>query len=128
MEARRYESVVVFNPRLSDSQIKEEVKKVEALLAAQKAKVSTVDTWGKKEAAFSFGKQKFGYYVVFNYETANHQVANELQSVLRINESVQKFQTHLIHTKVRKFKGNPKRLQNPRTDGDDFDFGGDSYE
>jgi ribosomal protein S6 len=128
MEARRYESVVVFNPRLSDSQIKEEVKKVEALLAAQNAKVSTVDTWGKKEAAFSFGKQKFGYYVVFNYETANHQAANELQSVLRINESVQKFQTHLIHTKARKFKGNPKRLQNPRTDGDDFDFGGDSYE
>ena len=128
MEARRYESVVVFNPRLSDSQIKEEVKKVEAVLAAQNAKVSTVDTWGKKEAAFSFGKQKFGYYVVFNFETANHQAANELQSVLRINESVQKFQTHLIHTKVRKFKGNPKRLQNPRTDGDDFDFGGDSYE
>ena len=128
MEARRYESVVVFNPRLSDSQIKDEVKKVEAVLAAKNAKVSTVDTWGKKEAAFSFGKQKFGYYVVFNYETANHQAANELQAVLRINESVQKFQTHLIDTKVRKFKGNPKRLQNPRSEGDDFDFGGDSYE
>ena len=128
MEARRYESVVVFNPRLSDSQVKDEVKKVEAVLAAQNAKVSTVDTWGKKEAAFSFGKQKFGYYVVFNYETANHQAANELQAVLRINESVQKFQTHLIDTKVRKFKGNPKRLQNPRSEGDDFDFGGDSYE
>jgi len=127
MEARRYESVVVFNPRLSDSQIKEEVKKVETLLAAQNAKVSTVDTWGKKEAAFSFGKQKFGYYVVFNYETANHQAANELQAVLRINESVQKFQTHLINSKVRKFKGNPKRLQNPRTEGDD-DFGMDSYD
>ena len=128
MEARRYESVVVFNPRLSDSQIKEEVKKVEALLAAQNAKVSSVDTWGKKEAAFSFSKQKFGYYVVFNYETANHQAANELQSVLRINESVQKFQTHLIQAKTRKFKGNPKRLQNPRSEGDDFDFGVDSYE
>jgi ribosomal protein S6 len=127
MEARRYESVVVFNPRLSDSQIKEEVKKVEALLAAQNAKISTVDTWGKKEAAFSFNKQKFGYYVVFNYETANHQAANELQSVLRINESVQKFQTHLINSKVRKFKGNPKRLQNPRTEGDD-DFGMDAYD
>jgi ribosomal protein S6 len=128
MEARRYESVVVFNPRLSDSQIKDEVKKVEALLAARDAKVSTVDTWGKKEAAFSFNKQKFGYYVVFNYETANHQAANELQAALRINESVQKFQTHLINSKVRKFKGNPKRLQNPRTDGDDFDFGVDSFD
>jgi small subunit ribosomal protein S6 len=127
MEARRYESVVVFNPRLSDSQIKDEVKKVEALLAAQNAKISTVDTWGKKEAAFSFNKQRFGYYVVFNYEAANHEAPNALQSVLRINESVQKFQTHLIKTATRKFKGNPKRLQNPRTEGDDFDYG-DSYD
>lgn len=128
MEARRYESVVVFNPRLTDSQIKDEVKKVETLLAANSAKISSVDTWGKKEAAFSFNKQKFGYYVVFNYESANHEAPNALQSVLRINESVQKFQTHLIHTKTRKFKGNPKRLQNPRSEGDDFDFGVDSFD
>ena len=33
MEVRRYESVVVFKPRLSDSQVKDEVKKVEAVLA-----------------------------------------------------------------------------------------------
>jgi small subunit ribosomal protein S6 len=128
MEVRRYESVVVFNPRLNDSQIKDEVKKVESVLAANKATITGVDTWGKKEAAFSFNKQRFGYYVVFNYEAANHEAPNALQSVLRINESVQKFQTHLIHSKVRKFKGNPKRLSNPRGDGDDFDFGGDSYE
>lgn len=128
MEVRRYESVVVFNPRLSDSQIKEEVKKVESVLVANQATMQGVDTWGKKEAAFSFNKQRFGYYVVFNYEAANHQAPNALQAVLRINESVQKFQTHLIHTATRKFKGNPKRLQNPRVDGDDFDYGVDSYE
>ena len=127
MEVRRYESVVVFKPRLSDSQVKDEVKKVEAVLAANQATLQGVDTWGKKEAAFSFNKQRFGYYVVFNYEAANHEVPNALQSVLRINESVQKFQTHLIKTAVRKFKGNPKRLQNPRSEGDDFDYG-DSYE
>ena len=127
MEVRRYESVVVFNPRLSDSQVKEEVKKVESVLVANQATMQGVDTWGKKEAAFSFNKQRFGYYVVFNYEAANHEVPNALQSVLRINESVQKFQTHLIKTATRKFKGNPKRLQNPRTEGDDFDYG-DSYE
>ena len=128
MEVRRYESVVVFNPRLSDSQIKDEVKKVEALLAANEAKISTVDTWGKKEAAFSFHKQRFGYYVVFNYEAANHQAPNALQATLRINESVQKFQTHLIHTKVRKFKGNPKRIDDPRTEGDDFEYGAGQYD
>jgi small subunit ribosomal protein S6 len=125
MEVRRYESVVVFNPRLSEAQIKEEIKKVESLIQSQKATVTGVDTWGKKEIAYEFQKQRFGYYVAFNYESANHEAPNELKSVLRITDSVHKFQTHRIWTKARKFKGNPRRLTQPRTDLDDYDFGGD---
>lgn len=127
MEVRRYESVVVFDPRLSDSQVKDEIKKVEGLLTSNQAKVTSVDTWGRKEAAFAFKKQRTGVYVAFNYEAANHEAPNALQSILRITESVHKFQTHLIRSKVRKFKGNPKLLQNPRA-GDDFEFGADSFE
>jgi len=125
MEVRRYESIVIFNSRLSDTQIKEEIKKVESLLQSNKATVTGVDTWGKKEMSFEFNKQRAGYYVVFNYETANHEAPSELQSILRITDSVHKFQTHLVRSKTRKFKGNPKRLTQPRSDADDFDFGGD---
>lgn len=125
MEVRRYESVVIFNSRLNDSQIKDEIKKVENLLKSNNANITGVDTWGKKEIAYAFNKQRTGYYVVFNYETANHEAANTLQSILRITDSVHKFQTHMINSKTRKFKGNPKRLTQPRTDSDDFDFGGD---
>jgi small subunit ribosomal protein S6 len=127
MEVRRYESVVVFDPRLSDSQIKDEIKKFEGILASNQAKVTSVDTWGRKEAAFAFNKQRTGVYVAFNYEASNHEAPNALQSILRITESVNKFQTHLIRSKVRKFKGNPKLLQNPRS-GDEFDFGAESFE
>ena len=125
MEVRRYESVVVFNPRLSDAQIKEEIKKVESLLQSQNAKLTGVETWGKKEIAYEFQKQRFGFFVAFNYESSNHEAPNELKSVLRITDSVHKFQTHRIATKTRKFKGNPRRLTQPRTDLDDYDFGGD---
>ncbi|MFN4895254.1 MAG: 30S ribosomal protein S6 [Pseudomonadota bacterium] len=125
MEVRRYESVVIFNPRLSDAQLKEEIKKIETLLKTNKADIKSVDTWGKKEAAYEFNKQRMGYYVAFNYESANHEAPNELQSILRITDAVHKFQTHLIKTKTRKFKGNPRRLTQPRTDIDDYDFGGD---
>jgi ribosomal protein S6 len=125
MEVRRYESVVIFNPRLSDAQLKEEIKKIENLLKANKAEITGVDTWGKKEAAFDFNKQRMGYSVAFNYESANHEAPNELQSILRITDAVHKFQTHLIKAKTRKFKGNPLRLTQPRTDIDDYDFGGD---
>jgi small subunit ribosomal protein S6 len=125
MEVRRYESVVIFNPRLTDAQIKEEIKKIESLIQSNKAELLGVDTWGKKEMAFEFDKQRSGYYVVFNYQSENHEVPNELQSILRITDSVSKFQTHLIPAKIRKFKGNPLRYTQPRTDIDDADFGGD---
>jgi small subunit ribosomal protein S6 len=125
MEVRRYESVVIFNPRLSDAQIKEEIKKVESILKNNSANITSVDTWGKKEAAYEFNKQRMGYYVVFNYESGNHEAPNELQSILRITDSVHKFQTHLIKSKQRKFKGNPLRLTQPRTDLEDYDIGGD---
>ena len=125
MEVRRYESVVVFNPRLSDAQLKEEIKKVESILQSNNAQITGVDTWGKKEMAFEFNKQRSGVFVAFNYESANHEAPNALQSVLRITDSVHKFQTHLINTQPRKFKGNPIRLTQPRTDIDDYDFGGD---
>jgi small subunit ribosomal protein S6 len=125
MEVRRYESVVVFNPRLSDAQLKEEIKKVESILQSNNAQVTGVDTWGKKDMAYEFNKQRSGVFVAFNYESANHEAPNALQSILRITDSVHKFQTHLINTKPRKFKGNPRRLTQPRTDIDDYDFGGD---
>jgi small subunit ribosomal protein S6 len=128
MDVRRYESVVVFSPRLTEAQVKDEIKKFEGVLTSNKATVSSIDQWGRKEAAYSFRKERQGHYVVFNYETDNHEAPAALQSLLRIADTVNKFQTHLIRTKARKFKGNPKRLQQPRGDGDDFDFGGDSFE
>jgi len=126
MDVRKYESIVVFSPKLNDSQLKDEIKRVEGILTSQKATMIGVDSWGKKEISFLVKKERFGHYVVFNYESANHQAPNELTTVLRISENVQLFQTHVINTKVRKFKGNPKRAASG--DSDDFDFGSDSYE
>ena len=128
MDVRKYESIVVFSPKLNDSQLKDEIKRVEGILTSQKATMIGVDSWGKKEISFLVKKERFGHYVVFNYESANHQAPNELTTVLRISENVQLFQTHVINSKVRKFKGNPKRAALKDGDSDDFDFGSDSYE
>lgn len=124
MEVRRYESVVIFNPRLSEVQLKEEIKKVEGLLEKSDVTLSGVDSAGKKELAFEFQKQRFGYFVTFNYETTNYEAANELHSALRIADSVHKFQTHVIKTTARKFKGNPRAAERSADDGENsLEFG-----
>lgn len=127
MEVRNYESVVIFKSNLNDSQLKDEMKRVETLLASNQATVSKVESLGRKELAYNLNKQRYGVYVVYSYQSANHEVPNTLQSILRITDSVAKFETHVVGGKTRKFKGNPKRLLQPRLESDDFDYG-DSFE
>ena len=117
---RKYETIVVLNSKLSESQLKEEVKKIEGVISTNGGQGIVVDTWGRKETTYSMNKDKYGYYVCFTYETANNQTPNGVTAILRISEPVLKFQSHLISTKKRKVKVNPKRPI-PSGDSDDFD-------
>lgn len=109
---RSYETIVVFNPMLGESQVKDEIKKIEGILSANKAKDVVVDNWGKKESAQNVNRKRFGFYAQFKYSSEDYNVVKEVNSLLRINEKVIKFQAHLTNTKKRKFKGNPNKSAN----------------
>ena len=108
---RKYESIVVFAPTLGEARLKEETTKIENLIQAQQGQNLKVDSWGKKEIAYPVEKHKFGHYRCFCFETDNHAIIDVLQGQLRISDSVIKFQTHRLNEKVRKFKGNPRRVR-----------------
>lgn len=106
---RKYESVVVFANSLGDAQIGQEVAKFGDFLKGQGAVNLAVDSWGKREIAYSpLGKKQIVDYRCFKYESDNHDIVDSLISQLRITEGIVKFQTHKINERVRKFKGNPR--------------------
>jgi ribosomal protein S6 len=123
---RNYETVVIFASRLSETQVKDEIKKVEGILSSQNCKTVKVDNWGRKETSYLMKKDRAGNFVVFNYETENHAAPSHLGSLLRISDVVNKFQTHKISTRKRKFQGNPKRIRTG-SDSEFFDDN-DSFE
>jgi small subunit ribosomal protein S6 len=124
--ARQYESVVIFDPRLNDAQIKDEVKRFEGVLTTNKAVKITTDLWGRKETAYPIKKLSTGVFVCFKYESLNHEVANALGALLKLADSVHKFQTHLIGQPSKKFKVNPKRqARRNEFDEDESGFGDD---
>lgn len=106
---RKYETIVVYNPALSEAAVKDEMKKFEKLLESNKAQSVKADVWGRKQIAYLVDKNSFGTFVCFNYESDEHGIANAVTAQLRISDPVIKFQTHRINEKTRKFKGNPKR-------------------
>ena len=116
---RKYESIAIFNPSLSETAIKDEIKKFEKLLEGNSAKNIQVENWGRKQIAYAVDKQSNGIFVCFKFDSENHEVVNQLNAVFRITDNVMKYQSHRINEKVRKFRGNPKR-KTPVQSDDDF--------
>lgn len=109
---RKYEAVVVFDPNLSEGDVKEESKKVQTLLETHKAHNVQSNFWGKKEIAYLVGKHRWGNFVAFNFQSESPETVSSVSNILRITDNVLKFQTHRINERARKFKGNPKKLAN----------------
>ncbi len=99
---RKYEFIVLFSPDLSDDQVQAEAKKVEETLSGHGAQDVIADFWGKREMAFSIKKHSHASYVVFYFESEVGSVIDETVALLRLNESILKFQSHRISEKVRK--------------------------
>ncbi|MGY8953218.1 MAG: 30S ribosomal protein S6, partial [Flavobacteriales bacterium] len=64
----RYETVFILTPVLSEDQVKETVKKVEATLKEQKAKVMHRENWGLKKLAYPIKKKSTGFYNLLEFE------------------------------------------------------------
>ncbi len=102
---RKYESIIIFDPKLSDARVKEACDKVTKFVEDNGGSDLVTDTWGKRELPYPMKKCSIGNYFVFYFESDNADLVNELQAQLRITEGVLKFQSHRIHDRVRKFRG-----------------------
>ena len=66
--ARRYEVVFIMTPVLSDSQIKDTVKKYKKLLKDGSASVIHEENWGLKKLAYPIQKKSTGFYYLIEFE------------------------------------------------------------
>jgi len=85
----KYESVIIINPNVAEETIKDLTQRFTTLINND-GKVEKVDELGKKKLAYEIGKNKEGYYVVFDFE-ANPSLIAELERNYRITDEVIKF-------------------------------------
>jgi small subunit ribosomal protein S6 len=119
---KKYESVVIFNPQIDESAVKADVEKLVKLIESKGGRNINADFWGKKEIAYPVKKFKYGNFVALNFESENSDLNGELTSMLRIYESVIKFQTHRLGERRRKYKGNLKFISSSSESGGDNDI------
>lgn len=84
---RTYESVIIFDSSLEDSQVEERIERYRSVLTGNGDKPFTVDRWGKRQLAYPIQKKEQGIYAVLRYE-ADPDALSEFERIARIDEMV----------------------------------------
>lgn len=69
-----YETVFILNPVLSDTQVKETVKKFEDFLIEKGAEFVSKEDWGLKKLAYPIQNKKSGFYHLFEFKVAGEAI------------------------------------------------------
>ncbi|MCF8715269.1 30S ribosomal protein S6 [Joostella atrarenae] len=69
-----YETVFILNPVLSETQIKETVKKFEDFLTSKGAEFVSKEDWGLKKLAYPIQNKKSGFYHLFEFKVAGEVI------------------------------------------------------
>ena len=87
-----YETVLILNPVLSETQIEETVKKFEDFLIKNGAKMVSKEDWGLKKLAYPIQHKKSGFYHLFEFQAPGEAISPyELE--FRRDERIMRFLT-----------------------------------
>ena len=87
---RRYETIFIASPLLTEEQVDDLVRNFEGIIAEQGGELLRTDKWGRKKLAYEVEKFSEGYYTLFEMNAGSNLIA-ELERRFRNNDSVIKY-------------------------------------
>lgn len=64
-----YETMYIVHPALEAGRLKDLIVSVESTVKDFGGKTHTIEAWGKKKLAYPINKEKYGMYVLFQFES-----------------------------------------------------------
>jgi small subunit ribosomal protein S6 len=90
---RRYESVFVLAPTLTDDEVDQVVDLFKRTAEDKGADIVNIDRWGRRRLAFPVDKHTEGIYVIFTLDEPAAVAVNELERRFKVTDSVIRFLT-----------------------------------
>ena len=84
---RSYESVVVMDSSLAETEIERQIEKLTQLVTEGKGQVQEVQRWGRRRIAYEMAGRTEGYYTLLRFQ-AEPSVIEGLDRACRLNESI----------------------------------------
>lgn len=92
---RRYETVFIVDPDLSEDERKQRFDKILDLITTMKGAIIEVDEWGSKRLAYEIKKKTRGHYMRLDYCGTGELVA-EIERNCRIDDKILKYMTIIL--------------------------------
>jgi small subunit ribosomal protein S6 len=96
---RRYETIIIIDPDLSDEGRAPVLDRVTELITQFDGALFLVDEWGSKSLAYEIKKKTRGYYLRVDY-CGSGALVSEIERHFRIDDRVLKFMTVLLDKDV----------------------------
>ncbi len=92
MKENHYESVIIINAALEDTQIEDTIKKIENFISSNGGKITDIEKWGRKRLAYPIKKSKSGFYVIYRF-AAPAEMIKKLERIYKLDETIYRFLT-----------------------------------
>jgi len=89
---RKYETIYILQPDLSEDEIKGIADKVQEVIASFKGDFQRLEDWGIRKLAYPIRKCARGRYLYLRYD-GNRELIAELERRLRLDEKVLRYQS-----------------------------------
>jgi small subunit ribosomal protein S6 len=90
---KRYETVFILTPVLSDDQAKEAAKKIKKTITDLGAKIVNEEHWGLKKLAYPIQKKTTGFYHLIEFAGEGQEIVNNLEVTYKRDERILRFLT-----------------------------------
>ena len=83
---RNYETMVILDPTLDESGLKQQADKIKEIISSN-GEVVSVDEWGRRELAYEIKGHNEGYYLVIQFKAAP-EISQQLNTEFRMNPNI----------------------------------------
>ena len=105
---RYYETIYIVDPNLENSVIEKTMNQIGQELEKTKAKIINHRDWGKKRLAYQVAKQKYGSFILLQFEIDDLSKMQDFDQWLKLNNLILRHMTVSLDQKPEKHIENSK--------------------
>ena len=100
---RYYETIYIVDPNLDNAILEKTMTEIGQELEKTKAKIINHRDWGKKKLAYQVDNQKYGSFILLQFEIKDLSKMNDFDSWLKLNSLVLRHMTVSLEKKPEKY-------------------------